>query len=231
MGDVQLYHGDCLDVLRGLEAGSVDAVVTDPPYGIGLGINKDSRGSSGRVRRHGLAKAAYKNYEDTYENFVALIVPRIGAAIRVAKRGAVFTGPHIQEQQKATAFGGVYCPVGGGRHAWGFKTFHPVLLYGKAVDLHKGAKPTILKDNGRAEKNGHPCPKPLAWMRWLVELTTRPGETVLDPFMGSGTTGVACVQTGRRFIGVELDPIYFTIAKKRIAEAQAAEPLFAEATP
>jgi len=58
-------------------------------------------------------------------------------------------------------------------------------------------------------------------MRWILERTTRPAETVLDPFMGSGTTGVACVQTGRNFIGIEIEPKYFEIAQRRIAEAEA----------
>ena len=57
-------------------------------------------------------------------------------------------------------------------------------------------------------------------MRWAIENYTNEGDTILDPFMGSGTTGVACVQTGRNFIGVEIDPTYFAIAERRIAEAQ-----------
>ena len=61
----------------------------------------------------------------------------------------------------------------------------------------------------------------MGWMRWLVALTTRPGETVLDPFMGSGTTGVAAVEQGRRFIGIERERRYFDIACERIARAQA----------
>jgi site-specific DNA-methyltransferase (adenine-specific) len=223
IGDCTLYCGDCLDVLPTLTG--VDAVVTDPPYGVALGKREGMPSPSGKLRRHGLAKASYDVYEDTYDNFVALIIPRLNAALDVAHRAAVFTGPHIQEQRKATAFGGVYCPVGSGRHAWGFKTFHPVLLYGKAPELHKGAKPTILKDNGYVKKNGHPCPKPLAWIEWLVGLTSRPGNTVFDPFLGSGTTGVACVNAGRRFIGVELSREYFDIACRRIERAYADQPL------
>ncbi len=57
-------------------------------------------------------------------------------------------------------------------------------------------------------------------MKWLIEIMTNPGDTILDPFMGSGTTGVACVQTGRNFIGIEIDPAYFEIAKRRIEQAQ-----------
>ena len=76
------------------------------------------------------------------------------------------------------------------------------------------------------EKVDHPTQKPVALMRHLVELFTVEGDTVLDPFMGSGTTGVACVQTGRNFIGVEIDEGYFNIAKKRIEQAQMQQNLF-----
>jgi len=68
---------------------------------------------------------------------------------------------------------------------------------------------------------GHKSQKPIKLIRELIEKFTKPGDTILDPFMGSGTTGVACVQTGRSFIGIEIDPAYFAIAERRIAEAQA----------
>ncbi len=74
----------------------------------------------------------------------------------------------------------------------------------------------------------HPTQKPEALMRWLVKLVCPPGGLCLDPFAGSGTTGVACVQTGRRFVGVEMDAGYHEIAQKRIAAAQAETPLFTE---
>ena len=87
----------------------------------------------------------------------------------------------------------------------------------------------------RASEQGisrvHPTQKPLALMMWLLNNYTQPGDTILDPFMGSGTTGVACVKTGRNFIGIELDPGYYAIAERRIAEAQLQLPLFAEPTP
>ena len=60
----------------------------------------------------------------------------------------------------------------------------------------------------------------------IVNASTRPGATVFDPFMGSGTTGVACVRTGRNFIGCEIDPTYYAIAQRRIAEAHLQPPLF-----
>jgi len=66
----------------------------------------------------------------------------------------------------------------------------------------------------------HPSQKPIKLIRKLIEKYTHEGDTILDPFMGSGTTGVACVQTGRNFIGIEIDPTYFAIAERRIREAQ-----------
>ena len=71
----------------------------------------------------------------------------------------------------------------------------------------------------RAEKNGHPCPKPIGAWSWLLEKVSQSGEVVLDPFMGSGTTLVAAELLGRRGIGIEIDPGYFDIACRRVEEA------------
>jgi hypothetical protein len=79
----------------------------------------------------------------------------------------------------------------------------------------------------RGEGNDHPTTKPTALMAWLCKLVARPGETVLDPFAGSASTGVACLRSGRRFIGIERDPHYFEIALKRLAGVDG--PLFAAA--
>lgn len=77
------------------------------------------------------------------------------------------------------------------------------------------------------EANGHPCPKPLkAWYKLCGNMSL-PGQTILDPFMGSGTTGVAAMQLGRKFIGIEIEPKYFDIACERIENAQRQERLFA----
>ena len=83
------------------------------------------------------------------------------------------------------------------------------------------AFPTVSSYPGK-----HPCEKPLAMMEHIIAASSRPGDVVLDPFMGSGTTGVACVKLGRKFIGIELDPGYFDIAVKRIKAAYADGGLF-----
>jgi site-specific DNA-methyltransferase (adenine-specific) len=223
IGDATLYLGDSAEMLPQLCG--ANAVVTDPPYGVGLGSTAGSGGS------HGLSIAAYDGYEDTYENYVSQIVPILRDCIFRSDRAAIFIGPHIHELPKFDALGGVYCSAATGRHQWGFKNFLPVLFYGTYPDLHKGAQyPTVIASNETAEKNGHPVPKPLGWMRWLVSLTTRRGETALDPFMGSGTTGVAAIQLGRSFIGIEREPKYFDIACRRIEQAYKQRSLF-EAEP
>jgi site-specific DNA-methyltransferase (adenine-specific) len=219
IGDAMLILGDCLTVVPACFR--AEALITDPPYGVDLGE------TAGSGEGHGLKLEAYASYEDTYDNFLALIVPRLNRAIDMAERAVVFTGPHIHEQRKPDAIGGIYCPAASGRHAWGFKSFLPALLYGKAPDLQLGSKHTAIYSTATTEKNGHPCPKPVAWMKWAVDLSSRTGETVFDPFMGSGTTGVAAVQLGRKFVGVEMEPAYFDIACERIANAQRQERLFA----
>lgn len=209
---IVIYHGDARDVLPDIADPLV--LITDPPYGVDLGIDKDMRGGS-----HGLAKERYASYEDTYEQFCAVVVPIIRECAERCVRGAVFSGPHLQDLPKADAVGGVYCPAGSGRHRWGFKTFLPVLFYGTDPRLQFGAKPNTIVSSAVAERNGHPCPKPIEWMRWLVERATLQHETVIDPFMGSGTTLRAAKDLGRKAIGIELEERYCEIAAKRLSQS------------
>jgi len=209
---ITLYCGDCRDVLPLLEA---DALVTDPPYGISLGECGDPRGGS-----HGMRHDGYLG-SDTFEDFRDHIVPRINLALDMTRRGAVFTGPHIHEQRKPDAIGGVFCPAGQGRTSWGFKSFLPVLLYGGSPTVMRGkgaTHPTTIRSSDTSEQNGHPVPKPIRWMTWLVSLASLEGEIVIDPFAGSGTTLLAAKETGRGAIGVEIEPRYCEIAVKRLRQ-------------
>jgi site-specific DNA-methyltransferase (adenine-specific) len=222
-GRVRLILGDCRDVLPTL--GKVDALVTDPPYGVGLGSG-DRRGGV-----HGLAKSAYETYEDTPENFRHVVVPAIARALMVARRGAVFCNNNLHDLPKPDAIGGVFLPSALGSHCWGYNSLSVIALYGTAPGLNFGRRPSAISSTDAAEKNGHPCPKPLAWMTWIVSHASLRNETILDPFMGSGTTGVAAVKLGRRFIGVEIEPKYFDIACRRIEEATKQPDLFIEPAP
>jgi site-specific DNA-methyltransferase (adenine-specific) len=221
-----LYQGDAaviLPLLRGL-----DVLITDPPYGVLRAQGAQGRASRGTGGKHGLVRGAYATYDDSYANFVGTVVPILNACLDRVQRGAVFSGPHVEAQRPAAVIGGVYSPAGAGRHPWGFKTFHPVLFYGTHPTLERGARgSTTLQSSHTAEKNGHPCPKPIEWMRWLVALTSLPGETVIDPFMGSGTTGVAALEHARRFVGIEVDATYFQGACQRLEATTRQGQLFA----
>ena len=107
-------------------------------------------------------------------------------------------------------------PAGAGIGRWGFTCFHPVLLYGKRPS--SALYPCGIESFDTSEQNGHPCPKPLRWMKWAVALASKEDETILDPFMGSGTTLVAAKNLGRRAIGIEIDEKYCEIAAKRLSQ-------------
>ncbi len=214
-GTVSLYWADCLDVLPQLSG--VDAVVTDPPYGVGF---------KGKTTKH------THRTEDGYESGVddETIGPRVVAeCVKLFGRAVVTPGvrnafnyPHPAE------IGGVFCPSGAGLGRWGFIGTHPILYYGKCPYLAagRGHRPNSFSSFARQEPNGHPCPKPVEWMEWLVKkATANEEETVLDPFTGSGTTGVACVKTNRRFIGIEKEKKYFDIAVERISAELSRMPL------
>jgi DNA modification methylase len=208
---ITIYHGDCREILPTL---SMDVMITDPPYGIRLAATS---GSS----CHSLTRlSGYASFDDSYDSFVGIVVPALNAALGIVKRAAVFTGPHIHEQQKPAAIGGIYCPAACGRTCWGFRNFLPVLFYGIAPDLRNGCRHTVILSTEVADRvgNNHPVPKPIGWMRWLITLASLPGEVVLDPFMGSGTTLRAAKDLNRRAIGIEIEERYCELAVKRLRQ-------------
>ena len=204
---VQLYLGDCLEILPTLVAGSADAVVTDPPYGNGTN---------------------YNGYKDTKEQLIKLVRTFMPEVLRITKRVLVTSGvANMWIYPEPTWTLSWVNPGGIGSSQWGFSCWQPILAYGKDPYLQDGLgrRPdTLFQRKNEVDDNNHPCPKPTNVMRWIIERTTRQGDIVLDPFMGSGTTGVACVQTGRNFIGIEINPRYFKIAKERINKAIALQP-------
>lgn len=211
-GGITIYHGDCREIIPQLQA---DVLVTDPPYGVNLGDHK----AAAETRTSFLRKQHYESYDDTEENLRSVVVPAIVAALGKVKRGMVFcAGTKIGFFPEPSAIGGVYLPSGCGRTSWGFQNLAHIMLYGTAPGLQNGAMATVLKSTAIADKNGHPCPKPLQWMLWALQLGTLPEETILDPFMGSGTTLRACKDLGRRAIGVELEEKYCEIAVKQLAQ-------------
>lgn len=196
---VTIYCGDCREILPTL--GKVDAVVTDPPYGIG---------------------EDYASFNDTLENVRMLIAASVPAMREISDRVIITSGnQHQYDYPKPTWTMAWVTPAGAGSGPWGFSCWQPILCYGKDPFLvsGKGRRPDLIEHTEASEKNGHPCPKPINFMKRLLERTTLVGQSVCDPFMGSGTTGVAAVKLGRKFIGIEIEPKYFDIARKRISEA------------
>jgi DNA modification methylase len=224
---VTLYLGDCREILPTL--GKFDAVVTDPPYGVGL-VKKtnDFRGS--KHFDDGESTKASKSYDDDPEIISRLVVEAAEIYLPLASRALVFPGNRMAwRYPEPKSSGTVYVPNGAGRDPWGFGCHNMVLFYGKDPYLStgKGSYPNSATFNQpNREAIDHPCPKPVEWMLWAVKRASLSGESVLDPFMGSGTTGVACVKLGRKFTGIEIDPSYLDIACRRISAALKEPDLF-----
>jgi DNA modification methylase len=215
-----LYQGDCLDILPTLEPGSVDAVITDPPYGVNF------TGKAGHYRNVPTAKKneTYNQYNDTDAEWRKTILPTINYLIKISECSAFFMGARrLLSMPEGGEVGGIFLPNGTGIGKWGFQCFMHVVFYGKDPYLSRrlGSRP-----NGKyglygndSNKINHPVAKPIKALEWVVERCSFPNDLIIDPFMGSGTTGVAAIKAGRRFIGIELDPEYFKIAKTRIKNA------------
>jgi site-specific DNA-methyltransferase (adenine-specific) len=217
-GSVVLYNADCLGVLPGIEDDAVDSVVTDPPYGVNL-----SEQTTKWTRR----KGKYASHDDSEEATLAVVLPVVRECVRVARAVVITPGTRLlQRYPPAREIGCVFFPNGAGSGPWGFNCHNPILYYGKDPYLAKclGRRPNSVSAThwNRRKDAEHPCEKPLQMVDWLVRRASPfEGELILDPFMGSGTTGVACINAGRKFVGIELDEGYFNIAKARIEKALA----------
>jgi len=202
ISNATLYLGDCMDILPTLD--KVDAVITDPPYG----INENSKKVASRGKL-----AAPKDYGD----FDWDKAPPPDALIELIRT----------KGQHQAFFGGNYftLPPTSCWLVWdklnGSNDFADCELawtnWPKAVRRLQWRWNGMIRQGN--EERYHPTQKPLEVMKWVIELCPK-SETILDPFMGSGTTGVAAVQMGRKFIGIEREPKYFDIACKRIEDAQ-----------
>lgn len=212
IGDATLYEGDCLEILPTL--GKVDAVVTDPPYGLA--------GSQ-------TEKNTYLTFSDDPDEVHKIVSSVVES--KIYDRLVMTPGQKMMfRYREPDSIGAIYYPAGTGSCSWGFVGWQPIFYYGKDPFLQdgKGRAFNSFSSTESAEKNGHPCPKPIGQWLKVVRRVTREGETVLDPFMGSGTTGVACAKLGRKFIGIELEPKYFDIACERIQKAYDQPDLFIE---
>jgi len=191
---VTLYNGDCLDVMATLEAGSVDAVITDPPYG----CNKAEWDNEFPTAWYDACKRL--------SVMIAIITGSVGLRDTIP-----LVGDDFIDVIAAWNMNGMT------RSNIGFGNWLAVVI---ACSKPRQGQ-NVLKFTTSDKVTGHPTIKQVEFMVDLVERLSSEEDTILDPFMGSGTTGVACVETGRNFIGIEIDADYFAIAQRRIADAQA----------
>lgn len=203
---IDLRLGDCLELMKELPDASIDAVITDPPYGL--------------------------DGEDFETVERAIVEMR-----RVSKMQIVildWRNPLRLRDGKFAELVWEYGWISGGRTKTNhfYPTHNTIHFLGDDLFCFDTKSGSIIKRRpgfssprqcSYAKKSGHPHEKPLALMEYLIKRTK--AKTILDPFMGSGTTGVACVKLNRNFIGYEIDEPYFRIAEKRIAEAQLQMPL------
>jgi DNA modification methylase len=210
IGDATLYLGDCQDILPTLP--KVDAVITDPPYG----INENHK----KVASRGLL-AAPRDYGEFDWDKSPPDSALLDTIRSLAKWSAIFGGNYFT--LPPTSCWLVWDKLNGDTDfadcelAW---TNWP-----KAVRRIQWRWNGMIRQGN--EERFHPTQKPLGVMKWVIDLCPN-ADTILDPFMGSGTTGVAAVQMGRKFIGIEREPSYFDIACERIENAYKQGSLFVE---
>lgn len=223
---IDLRQGDCLELLKDIPDESIDLIVTDPPYKL------TSRGSSGTMGGYWKEEKAKKGV--IFDNNSISCKEYLPEFYRILKNKSILylmcNNTNLQEMinvatQSSFKFvksliwekGNKIC----GRYY--MNCFEYILLFRKGGDkpIKNCGTPDILKvpikkqkdSNG---KNLHDTEKPVELMKILIENSSDENDIVLDPFMGIGTTGIACKELNRNFIGIELDSKYFNIAKERI---------------
>ncbi len=205
---VTLYCGDCREILPTI--GKVDAVVSDPPYGMAWDTNSKRFSGGNRERQRGPGRNDYPAIHGDSTPFDPapwLDFPEV----------ILWGSNHFGQRLPV---GSTLVWIKKGAHLFGS------WLSDAEIGWQKGGHGVYVKDvsfpppSRIAENDGvtaaHPTQKPIDLMLWCVQRTK--GRRILDPYMGSGTTGVACVRLGRRFIGIEIEPRYFDIACRRIAD-------------
>jgi len=192
---VTLYHGDCRDLLDGIEG---DLTLTDPPYANGT---------------------AYASYQDSQENLQDLIAALFPLRTNRALITPGVANMHLYPQPAWTL--AWVTPAGAGSGPWGFSCWQPCLAYGGDPYLANGLgrRPDTLIRTETTKEDRHPCAKPIDVWRWLLMRgSAAEDDVVVDPFAGAGTTLRAAKDCGRRAIGIELDERYCEVAATNLAQ-------------
>lgn len=218
---ITLYHGDALDVLPTLDA--VDHCITDPPYA------EETHAGARSARAVETAMLGAEPWGSVTSEDLRRVFADIGQLLR---RWLVATVDwrHMVALEKEPPSGLRFVRAGiwvkpdgapqftGDRPATGWEAVAILHRVGGSMRWNGGGSRAVWTEN-RAQNVAHPCEKPQALIRRWVALFTDPGETILDPFLGSGTTARACKDLGRRCIGIELNEKYLEIAARRMAQS------------
>lgn len=221
IGNAELWLGHCLEILPTF--GNVDACITDPPYGIAYVSAWRKRGRTEMLANDDSAPTEAVMY------MAALLAD--GGAMYLATRFDV--AAQWNDAVRATGMT-LKTPIfwDKGNHTSGdldgdFGAQVEIFIFAhKGRHKLRGNRLANLWRFPREVAGEHPTPKPVPLMERMVACSTDNGQTILDPFMGSGTTGVACMNLGRKFIGIEIEPKYFEIACERIENAQRQQRMF-----
>ena len=204
IGNATLYLGDCLEIMPTL--GKVDAVVTDPPYGL---EDWNNRGAN--------KNRVFSAEDCEWDKGIDLF--HINAMRNISKNQIIWGGNYFLDYLPRTKQMFVWNKYIRNMH---FNDCEIAWCSG----WREASRVFDLSPSGLIKK--HPTQKPLALMKWCVEKLPKETAIILDPFMGSGTTGVACAKLGRKFIGIELEPKYFDISCERIQKAYDQPDMFIE---
>lgn len=224
MPKYNIQMGDCLELIKKIPDSSVDLVVTDPPYKTITGGRKNGKSSD---RPKGILSGNKKIFEHQNNIQISQWVPELYRVLKDKTHCYVFTN-HLNLEEMLT----VCRKAGFGLHnvlVWEKNNCTPSQYYMKNCEyvlfLRKGQakwinnigdSKTVHQFNNLIGNKTHPTEKPVDLLRFYIENSSNPGNLILDPFMGSGSTGVAALSLGRKFIGFELDPEYFEVASSRI---------------
>lgn len=213
IGNATLYLGDCREILPALR--KVDAVITDPPYGQRLKTRINSKKLTGIAFRHESTYPDLHGDEEPFDPTMLLALNTnllIWGAHKFADR--LPSGSWLVRDKVPT---GKIRNQGDGEAAW-MNCNRPMRIFRLLWDgVCVGSQAT--HEVTAKQRRVHPTQKPEALMRWCIKQVGEP-QSILDPYMGAGSTGVAAMQLQRRFIGIEIEPRYFDIACRRIDDAQ-----------
>lgn len=222
---IKLLNGDCLELMKSIPDGSIDLIVTDPPYRCISGGEAGKKNQPSGILTKNDGKIFEHNDIDAEEWF-----PEVYRVLKNNGHCYVMTNllnlAHFMTIAQSVGFKVhnllVWKKNNATPNKWYMKNceFTLFLYKGKAKFIHNCGSKQVHEFKNIIGRKKHPTEKPVELMEFYIQNSSDEGDIVLDPFMGSGSTGVACVNTGRGFVGIELDKGYFYIARERITKIE-----------